>query len=177
MDVLQGNISLMNISLLLQWICLGKVEQFFFHQPQQILIVLNTFMFGTNLVFSANFFCFFKEGSQLTNVGGNLKLLLIYFKRKNCRRPKQNWNENNNHFFETKKSFKKQECTCPVCNGVWKESPINWMVCKIYLVRGHEDFIFGIYNTWFEIILIDTDFINTTFVVPQYLYVKVLVKF
>ena len=46
----------------------------------------------------------------------------------------------------------KQECTCPVCKGVSKESRVDWFVCRTYVMCGHENFIPGIRNTWFEII-------------------------
>ena len=46
----------------------------------------------------------------------------------------------------------KKECTCSVCQGVSKESQVDWLVCRIYTICWHEDFTLGIYNTWREII-------------------------
>ena len=31
--------------------------------------------------------------------------------------------------------------------GAWKESQIDWIICRIFTVRGHEDCILAIYNT------------------------------
>ena len=32
----------------------------------------------------------------------------------------------------------KQKSTCPLCKGAWKESQIDWIVCRIFTVCGHE---------------------------------------
>ena len=54
--------------------------------------------------------------------------------------------------FTKKRKVDKQDWTCPGCKGVWKESQIDGVICRICLVCGREDFLLGIYNTWCEII-------------------------
>ena len=40
-------------------------------------------------------------------------------------------------------SVDKQEWTCPVCNGTWEGSQIDWIVCRICTVWVHEDCTIG----------------------------------
>ena len=42
----------------------------------------------------------------------------------------------------------KQELTSLGCRGSWKESQIDWIVCRIYKVCVHEECILRIRNTW-----------------------------
>ena len=44
------------------------------------------------------------------------------------------------------------------------------------MVRGHEDCILGIYNTWCDIIHIENKLHQHYSFAPKYLYVKTLVK-
>ena len=49
-----------------------------------------------------------------------------------------------------------------VCQNAWKKSLIDWSFCRIYIFCGHEDFILGMCNIWFEIIRTKYRVINTT---------------
>ena len=51
------------------------------------------------------------------------------------------------------KDIDKQAWTPSVCKGGSEESQIDWIVCIIYTVSWHKEFILRTYNTWFEIIL------------------------
>ena len=42
------------------------------------------------------------------------------------------------------RNIDKQKWTCPVCKGAWKESQIDWIVCRIYSVGAWTDFVLGI---------------------------------
>ena len=83
-------------------------------------------------------------------------------KKLKLNRTNPNWSKTISEKNETKKIFlkkkkkkknaDKQERTCSVCKSAGKESQIDWFVCRIYTVCRHADLIFGIHNTWSEII-------------------------
>ena len=55
----------------------------------------------------------------------------------------------------------KLESTSLCCRGTWPDGETDWIFCRIYTVCVHEDYVLDIYNTWCEIIHINTDFIKT----------------
>ena len=75
---------------------------------------------------------------------------------------------------ETKRTFEqkqnnvgKQELTCLICRGTWQERQIDWIICRIYILLVHGDCIGGICNTWCENILIKTNLIDATMLLPH----------
>ena len=53
-------------------------------------------------------------------------------KKKHCDKKKQK-------FSEKEKPVENQEWNCTVCKGSWRESQMDWIVCRVCTVWVHED--------------------------------------